>query len=54
MLAHILKGESELAQSFFNENKGNFISEDKAQKAIAILDDAKEGLKMNKYYKFSK
>ena len=54
ILTHILRGEFELAQSFLNDNKSNFLSENKVQKAIEILKDAKEGSKMNKYYKFSK
>ena len=53
VLTHILKGELKIAEIFLNDNQEKFTSNETFQKAIQILKDAKEGSKMNKYYKFS-
>ena len=53
VLTHILKGELKIAETFLNDNQEKFTSNKAFQKAIQILEDAKEGSKMNKYYKFS-
>ena len=53
VLTHILKGELKIAEIFLNDNQEKFTSDETFQKAIQILKDAKEGSKMNKYYKFS-
>jgi len=54
VLTHALKGELKTAEAFLNDNQKKFKSDKAFQKSENILKDAKEGSKMNKYYKFSK
>ena len=53
ILTHILKGELKTAELFLNDNQKKFTSNKSFERAENILKDAKEGSKMNKYYKFS-
>ena len=53
VLTHVLKGEVKRAEVFLNDNHKKIISDDAFKRVKNILKDGKEGLNMNKYYKFS-
>lgn len=53
VLTHVLKDEIKVAEAFLNDNKEKILFDETFKKAKNILEDGKEGLNMNKYYKFS-
>lgn len=54
VLTHALKGEIKVAEVFLSDNQKKITSDKTFERAKNILKDAKDGSKMNKYYKFSK